>query len=244
MDKFLKLKRPAPAEQSTCSVSANSVSDSVISDDDTEVDSVNVAGPSAAKKTPTGPNRRYDESYLKFGFIATGSDDQQKPQCVICSEVLSSASMKPSKLKRHQQTKHSETVKKPIEFFQRKRDDLLKQKSRFIKSATFNSSALKASFEVALRIAKAKKPHTIAEDLILPSAVDMVKAVLGEKVVRQVRAIPLSDNSISRRITDMSADVNEQIVEMLKTSKKFALQLDESTDVANCAILIGLCTFC
>jgi hypothetical protein len=91
---------------------------------------------------------------------------------------------------------------------------------------------------VALRIARAKKPHTIAEELILPSAIDMVQAVLGEKMAKKLRTIPLSNDTISRRIADMSADINEQLVEMLKTSKIFAIQLDESTDVANCAKLM------
>ncbi|XP_043916349.1 protein FAM200A-like [Protopterus annectens] len=125
-----------------------------------------------------------------------------------------------------------------IEFFQRKRDELQKQKSRFIKCATINTSAVTASYKVALRIAKAKKPHTIAEELILPSAFDMVQAILGEKMAKQLRTIPLSNDTISRRIADMSADVNEQLVKMLKTSKIFAIQLDESTDVANCAMLM------
>jgi hypothetical protein len=41
--------------------------------------------------------------------------------------------------------------------------------------ATTNSAAMYVSFEVASCIAKAKKPHSITEELILLSAVDTVK---------------------------------------------------------------------
>lgn len=36
---------------------------------------------------------------------------------------------------------------------------------------------------------------------------------------------------------EMSADVHVQLIDKLKVSNKFALQLNESTDVANCAML-------
>ena len=37
-----------------------------------------------------------------------------------------------------------------------------------------------ASYKVAHRIANCKKPRTIADDLILPAAVDMVNIIIGE----------------------------------------------------------------
>lgn len=235
MEKFLKRKvqsDPPPRDH------GEDASESDDTNSEKEIEKALSAETSKNKKRRSNPNRKYDEAYLRYGFISTGSDDQQKPMCLVCMEVLANASMKPSKLMRHARTKHAETLKKPIEFFQRKRDEVCKQQSRFIKSATFNSAALKASFDVALRIAKAKKPHTIAEELILPSAIDIVTAVCGEKFVSKVRSVPLSNDTISRRISVMSCDVREQLVEFVKVSQKFALQLDESTDVANCAMLL------
>ena len=32
--------------------------------------------------------RRYDEKYLRFGFICVIVNDQPIPQCVICSQIL------------------------------------------------------------------------------------------------------------------------------------------------------------
>lgn len=89
---------------------------------------------------------------------------------------------------------------------------------------------------VAHRIAKCKKPHTIAEELILPAAVDMVSVMIGESAAKEIKNIPLSNNTISRRIHDMAEDINEQIVG--KLSGLFAIQLDEATDSNDDAQLI------
>lgn len=61
--------------------------------------------------------RKYDEEYLKFGFSWTMVNNEQRPICVLCSEVLANDSLKPVKLKRHLQTKHSEHVNKSVDFF-------------------------------------------------------------------------------------------------------------------------------
>ena len=45
---------------------------------------------------------------------------------------------------------------------------------------------MKASYLVALRVARAKKAHTIAENLILPSTADMCEAVLDGKAQRSL----------------------------------------------------------
>lgn len=45
------------------------------------------------------PVRRYDENYIKFGFI--WSEREEEPRCVVCGDVLSNECMKPSHLKWH-----------------------------------------------------------------------------------------------------------------------------------------------
>jgi hypothetical protein len=109
-------------------------------------------------------------------------DKHKKPsnsECVLCSQALPNASMKPSKLMRHQKTKHNnKTATKRIEFFRRKRDQMKQEQRVFSKVAETNPAVLKASIPIALRKVKSLKPHTKAEDLILTPAVDTAKAVL------------------------------------------------------------------
>lgn len=44
---------------------------------------------------------------------------------------------------------------------------------------------------VSLLIAKAKKPHTIGEELIMPCAKKMVSLMIGEDMVSKLAIIPL-----------------------------------------------------
>jgi hypothetical protein len=117
-------------------------------------------------------------------------------------------------------------------FFERKRDEYLEQTKRMKRSVTVNDKALEASYHISLRIAKSKKPHTIAENLVLPSIVDTIKIFFGEEKIKEIEKIPLSDITVKRRIDDMGIDFEKQILAQIKDSKAFALQSDESTDIS------------
>ncbi|GBN29472.1 hypothetical protein AVEN_151830-1 [Araneus ventricosus] len=56
--------------------------------------------------TASPKKRKYSNEYLKYGFSATGDEDCLKSLCVVCGEILSNGSMKPSLLMRHLETKH------------------------------------------------------------------------------------------------------------------------------------------
>ena len=53
-----------------------------------------------------------------------------------------------------------------------------------------------------------------------------------------MQQISLTNNTIHRRISNMSMDVNEQVLTEIKASPLFSLQLDESTDVSSCSQLL------
>ncbi|XP_068205374.1 protein FAM200C-like [Palaemon carinicauda] len=53
-----------------------------------------------------------------------------------------------------------------------------------------------------------------------------------------MRAISLSNDTVSSRILDMSDEIMLQVVAAVRSSPVYSLQLDESTDVASCSQLI------
>jgi hypothetical protein len=67
---------------------------------------------------------------------------------------------------------------------------------------------------------------------------DVCLEMLGEQAAKKVAQVPLSNDTIARRIHDIADDIENQLIEQIKKAKCFALQLDESTDVANEAILL------
>lgn len=54
--------------------------------------------------------------------------------------------------------------------------------------------------------------------------------ILGPDVVEEVATVPLSDNTNTRHIDDMSADIEIVVFKKICISGKFAMQLYESTD--------------
>lgn len=116
-------------------------------------------------------------------------------------------------------------------------DEFNKQRRAFTKTSTTAASALLASYKVSYRIASCKKAHNIAETLVLPAAIDMVEIMLGEQSANKLRSIPLADNTVGRRISDISDDLCDQLTDVLKYSH-FGLQVDEATDVVKDAHLI------
>ncbi|CAH1969119.1 unnamed protein product [Acanthoscelides obtectus] len=53
-----------------------------------------------------------------------------------------------------------------------------------------------------------------------------------------MKSVPLSNNTVKRRIDGIAADIKSQIINKVKLSPFFAISCDESTDIVNCAQLI------
>ena len=77
------------------------------------------------------------------------------------------------------------------------------------------------------------KPHTIAENLIKPCMLETVSCILGEDAAKKVAAVQCSD-----RIHKISDHIEDELIHRLNASDMFAMQLDESTDVAGLSILL------
>jgi len=183
----------------------------------------------------TSKKRKYDESYLSFGFIPVGMAENPDGQCVICNKIMCNSSLVPAKLRRHLDTNHPQLKDKSLSFFERHKE-VQKTEHKYVK--TDNENATEASFMLSYRIARAGKPHTIAEDLIKPCMTEIVSCVLGEDAAKKITAVQCSNNVISDRIHKISDHIQDELICRLKNSKMFAIQLDESTDVAGLSILL------
>ncbi|KAK9694578.1 hypothetical protein QE152_g33463 [Popillia japonica] len=150
--------------------------------------------------------RQYSVEYLKFGFIPSLSDNFQ-------------------------------TLKDKLQ----KRPTLDRM---FASTSQRNDDGLRAFYNISLLIAKSGKPHTIGEKLILPAVEEVLKTV-GEKLILPaveevlktvlhkcaydiIKRIPLSNNTVERRIDEMSSDIESFLCNYLQTTH-FSIQLDEST---------------
>jgi hypothetical protein len=49
-----------------------------------------VTSSTSGKNVKKSKNRKYDDSYLDFGFTSTEVDGEERPQCVLCMKVLAS----------------------------------------------------------------------------------------------------------------------------------------------------------
>ncbi|XP_057191418.1 SCAN domain-containing protein 3-like [Triplophysa rosa] len=181
--------------------------------------------------------RRYVDNYLELGFIQSSDG---RPKCVVCLQVLANEAMKPAKLKRHLMTKHPGLKDKTMDFFRLKSEEYMLQKTRLVNLATTSEKAQRASYLVAQRIAKSKKPHSIGQELLLPAAVEMCEAVLGTEAANKLKTVPLSNDTVRRRIEELSADIQSQLLDRLRSCEQFSIQLDESTDISSAAQLIVL----
>ena len=53
----------------------------------------------------------------------------------------------------------------------------------------------------------------MAEGLILPAAIDLVSTMIGKSAAQELKAVPLLNTIICRRIHRIADDVNDQLVE-------------------------------
>jgi hypothetical protein len=86
------------------------------------------------------------------------------------------------------------------------------------------------------------KSRTIAEGLIMPACKIIVRTVIGKEAEIEIDEVPVSDNTFSGRVGDMSHDFEDVLSEMLKNTN-FALQVDESADITNKAQLLAFVRF-
>ena len=166
--------------------------------------------------------------------------------CLLCNKVFSNEAMKPSRLSEHLTKIHPDEADKGATLFQCFWDNFKKQKTfglMFASSSIQSVDGLLASYNLSLMIAKEGKPHTIGEELILPAVKEVLNTVLHHKACSSViKSIPLSNDTVQRRIDEMSADVEHKLCNAFRNAE-FCLQLDKSTLPGNESLLLGYVCF-
>ncbi|GFU10156.1 SCAN domain-containing protein 3 [Trichonephila clavipes] len=118
----------------------------------------------------------------------------------------------------------------------------IKQVKVFEKQVCVSEKAQVASYDIAELIALNLKPHNLAEEIILPACHKIVKTMIGGSADIDICKIPLSNDTIHRRIKDMSENIEQNTAKTLANSN-FALQVDERTDITGNAQLIAFVRF-
>ena len=191
-----------------------------------------------------GPKRKYtrlySREYLAFGFIESPVD-KLMPMCLLCHKSFSNEAMKPSRLVEHLGTKHPDKKDKPMEFFQNIAEQFKKRStlpSMFHKSTQMNRDGLIASYRISELIAKSGCAHTIGEQLLIPCFQEMISTMMHQDPSNVLRNLPLSNDTVRRRIDEMACDVEKHLISTLQT-RSFSLQIDESTITDNDALLMA-----
>jgi hypothetical protein len=155
---------------------------------------------------------------MKFGFTSRGDQECQKPRCVICGAVLAV-----SNLLYFAAIWKLGTPLKWINlstFFKRNLVESKSYISNFVSTTSNdNENALEASYRIRYRVAKDLEAHAIAENLIGPSIKDVVQCMLGENVAKKVDIVHFVNNTLSRRINDISSYVETTVVQRMKKSQ-------------------------
>jgi hypothetical protein len=73
----------------------------------------------------------------------------------------------------------------------------------------------------------------------MPACKEMMKIVLRSEAASEISTIPLSADTISRRVINMSSDIETIMKEKINSSQKFSLQIDESTYISSYTQLLA-----
>ena len=112
----------------------------------------------------------------------------------------------------------------------------------FARTSQQSTDGLRASYNISLLIARSGKYHTIGEELIQPAVREVRHTVVHKSPDQIIKAIPLSDNSVQRRVDEMAENIEQTLCNMLTTTK-FSLQLDESTLPGKESLLLAYVRF-
>jgi hypothetical protein len=119
-------------------------------------------------------------------------------------------------------------------------DELNKGKTNLSSQSggNINEKACQAPINMSYQVARAGKTNIIADILIKQRIMDVVETLIGEKFSNFIKNVPLSKDTVSRRIHEINAETDNEVTERIKSSQCSALQLDETTNAAGIAVFL------
>jgi len=96
--------------------------------------------------------RKYDDSYMRFGFTSIMVSNEDKPLHVLCNKIISKDSIRPVNFKQHLENLHLRSKNKDKSFF--KHDDKVLRKIKLDSSGEFclrNNKLLHTSYLVVFQ---------------------------------------------------------------------------------------------
>ena len=171
----------------------------------------------------------HEEWTMDYLFV----EKNGKAMCMVCNVTVSS--LKKYNIKCHYQTHTNFICEHPVGSELRKSwitkacEEFEYRRNMFSSGNKRWKDQTSALFELALLIVKKKRPLVEGEEII-KAALDIVTKYLGNKTSTFATGIPLSDNTMTRRVEMMSEDVSEQLIQSQEDAVFFSIALDSSTD--------------
>ena len=173
-------------------------------------------------------NRVFKEEWTEE-FIFILNQKTNLPQCLKCN--FQASVMKKDNIQRHFRTNHP-TFNIAYPPMSEKRSNEIKR----LKSAVDRGRKIIDTFmsiQERATVALSMKPLTFAE-LVKKCMLDAIESVVEnpskrEELMKKIEEIPLSNDTSTRRVEELSEDVSDEL-KALKKAEHIALAIDESTD--------------
>jgi hypothetical protein len=193
----------------------------------------------ASSSKDVGPKKRrvteelrsfQDRWTINYFFV----EFKTKPICLICNNSVSV--LKEYNIKRHYEAKHAnEFDKYKGQFRQDQVNDLKRilsaQRQIFTRAAQESTCYVKASYAVAMILAKKSKPYSDGE--MVKECLESVVEILCPEKKKDFSKISLSRQTITRRVDDIGKHIEDNLKKRACEFIFYALALDESTDITD-----------
>ena len=159
--------------------------------------------------------------------------------CVICQTTI--AVMKEYNIKRHYTTKHSQTYgtlvgQARVDKLEQMNKTIKKQQGIFTSYKKDSELVTKLSFKICESIAEKGKPFSEGE--FIKSCLGIFTDFACPEKKHLLQQTSLSRFTVSRRITQLSDNIEETLKERINNCAAYSLALDESTDISDTAQLV------